>query len=117
MPEHRQAERLGLAPVRGEVLVLQPMHVTELSRIGMRVETTCALLVDSLHEFRLTLAGQTMVVKGRVAHSRISDVDRDAVTYLSGIEFVELSDRTAAAIGDYLASISRQRHALRRGDG
>ena len=109
MPEQRQAERLGISAVRGEVLVLQPLVITELSRIGMTVETACPLLVESLHEFRLTLDRQTIVVKGRVAHSRISDVDRDVLTYLSGIEFVELSDRATAAISDFLATIRRHR--------
>ena len=64
MPEHRQTERLGMSAVCGDVQVLQPMIITELSQTGMAVETACALLVESLHEFRLTLAGETVVVDG-----------------------------------------------------
>ena len=85
------------------------MIIIELSETGMAVETACALLVDSLHEFRLTLARETVVVRGRVAHSRICDVDRDVVTYLSGVEFVDVSDRTAATIAGFLTTIKRHR--------
>jgi hypothetical protein len=115
-PEHRRADRLGLCAAAGEVLVVQPMLVTEMSRTGMQVETACALLVDSLHEFRLTLAGRAMVVKGRVAHSRISAMDGDVVTYVSGVEFVGLSEVTAAAIDEFVVGIRAHRDALQRGD-
>ena len=40
-------------------------------------------------------ANARVVVKGRIAHSRISDVDQDIIMYRSGVEFIELSDRVA----------------------
>ena len=107
--EQRRAERLAVSGVSGEVHVPQPIIVTELSRQGMQVETACALLLDSLHEFRITLAGQPLVIKGRIVHSRISDVDRDVVTYLSGIEFVEVSDRVVAIVENFVATVARSR--------
>jgi hypothetical protein len=42
------------------------------------------------------------VVKGRVAHSRISDVDQDVVRYRSGVEFIEPSERVAAVIAEFI---------------
>jgi hypothetical protein len=48
-----------------------------------------------------------VVVKGRVAHSRISDVDQDIITYRTGVEFIELSDRVAAAIADFVDELAK----------
>jgi len=40
----------------------------------------------------VTLTGErSIVLKGRVAHSRISDGEQENVTYRSGIEFIEAS--------------------------
>jgi hypothetical protein len=106
----RHAERVNLAStLDGEVLVPQPMLIAQISRAGMQVETAFPLQLGSLHDFRLTLAAQSLVVKGRVVHSRISEVDRNAVTYLSGIEFVDVSLGVATVIAEYVDSIRRQR--------
>ena len=95
----RDSERIELlGGLSGEVMVFQPMRVRQISRGGMQVETSLALQLDSLHQFRLTLAGRSVVVRGRVAHSRISDVDQDIITYRSGVEFIEPSERVAAAM-------------------
>jgi hypothetical protein len=48
-------------------------------------------------------------VKGRVAHCRISDVDQDIVTYRSGVEFVEPSDRVADAISEFIELLKQKR--------
>ena len=50
-----------------------------------------------------------MVVKGRIAHSRISDVDQDIITYRSGVEFIELSDRVAAAIALFVDELAKEK--------
>jgi hypothetical protein len=42
-------------------------------------------------------------------HSRISDVDQDIVTYTTGMEFVEPSERVAAAIARYLETVKTNR--------
>ena len=72
----------------------------------MQVETGFPLQLDSLHDFRLTLKDRSIVVKGRIAHSRISDVDQDIITYRSGVEFIELSERVAAAIAEFVDEIA-----------
>jgi len=79
-------------------MVYQPSAVCQMSHGGMQVETGFPLQLDSLHDFRLTLGDRSVVVKGRIAHSRISDVDQDIITYRSGVEFIEPSERVAASI-------------------
>jgi hypothetical protein len=110
--DNRNSPRVDLSGVlRGDVLVPQPALVTQISRTGMQIETSFLLQLDSLHDFRLTLGGHSLVVKGRIAHSRISEVDREAVTYLSGVEFVETSQAVAVVIADYVELILQQRLA------
>jgi len=75
----------------------------------MQVETSFPLQLDSLHDFRLTLGDRSVVVKGRIAHSRISDVDQDIITYRSGVEFIEPSEHAAAAIQVFVDALARER--------
>ncbi len=99
----RDNERIELlGSLHGEVMVFQPTAIKQISRGGMQVETTFALQLDSLHDFRLSLGDRSIVLKGRVAHSRISDVDQDIVTYRTGIEFIEPSERVTSVIADFI---------------
>jgi hypothetical protein len=99
----RDAERIELiGGLSGEVMVFQPMSICQMSKGGMQVETGFPLQLDSLHDFRLSLGNRSVVVKGRVAHSRISDVDQDIVTYRSGVEFIEPSEPVAEVIGEFI---------------
>jgi hypothetical protein len=108
--DKRGAERVPiLGELQGEILVFQPMLVTEVSRGGATVETRFPLQLDSLHDLRLTLGSKSIVVKGRVVHSRISDVDQDIVTYRTGMEFVEMSERVAAAVAAFLDAVKTTR--------
>ena len=94
LDDKRDAERLQiLGELHGEVMVFQPMAIKEISLGGAQVETGFPLQLDSLHEFRLTLGDSSVVVKGRVVHCSISDVDQEIVLYRSGIEFIETSAR------------------------
>ena len=88
-------------------MVFQPTAVLQMSHGGMQVETAFPLQLDSLHDFRLTLGDRSVVVKGRVAHSRISDVDQDIVTYRTGVEFIELSERVQTAIAAFIDEITK----------
>ncbi|MCC7123807.1 MAG: PilZ domain-containing protein [Acidobacteria bacterium] len=89
-----------LGTLQGEVKVFQPTSVHQISLGGMQVETSFPLHLDSLYDFRLTLRDRSIVVKGRVAHSRIIDVDQDVVMYLSGVEFIEPSGPVADTIAE-----------------
>src|SRR5687768_4803980 len=91
--DKRYRERIQiLGELHGEVMLFQPLAIREISRGGAQVETSFPLQLDSLHEFRLTLGDRSIVVKARVAHCTITDVDQELITYRSGIEFVEPSD-------------------------
>jgi hypothetical protein len=108
--EKREEERVEiLGELHGEVMVFQPIAIKEISVGGAQVETIFPLQIDSLHDFRLTLGDRSVVVKGRVVHCRISDVDQELVTYRSGVEFIEPSDRIATVIQDFISAIQAGR--------
>lgn len=110
--ETRDTERIAiLGELHGEVMVFQPITIKEISRGGAQVETLFPLHVDSLHEFRFSLGDRSVVVKARIAHCSISDVEQEVVTYRSGIEFVELSDRVYEVIADFIDAIKTGRRA------
>ena len=111
--DKRDTERIEiLGELKGEVTVFQPMAIREISRGGALIETGFPLQLDSLHEFRLTLGERSVVVKGRVAHCSISDVEQEGVLYRSGIEFIEPSERVFAVIADFIEAIKTGRRAL-----
>ena len=102
----RRAERLEImGDLHGEVMIYQPMVLTQVSRRGAEVETTFPLQIDSLHDFRFVLGDRSIVVKGRVVHARVSNVENEATVYRSGIEFVEPSERIVEAIGEFLDEV------------
>jgi len=111
--DKRQAERMPmLGELHGEVMVFQPILVRDISRSGVTVETRFPLQIDSLHDVRLTLAGKSVVVKGRVVHSHISDVDQDIVVYRTGLEFVEPSSAVHGAISDFIETVKANRSGV-----
>ena len=111
--DKRDANRLQiLGDLSGEVMVFQPMAVKEISRGGAQVETGFPLHLDSLHELRLTLGDCSVVVKGRVVHCSITDVEHELVLYRSGIEFIEPPERVASAIAGFIDAVTTGRRAL-----
>jgi hypothetical protein len=111
--EKRDTERIQiLGELHGEVMVFQPVAIKEISRGGAQVETAFPLQLDSLHDFRLTLGDRSVVIKGRVAHCSISDVDQDVVVYRSGIEFIEPSGRIHHVVLEFIDAIRGGRRAL-----
>jgi len=110
--DKRDFERLQiLGDLLGEVMVFQPMSIKEISVGGAQVETAFPLHLNSLHDLRLTLGDRSVVVKGRVVHCSISDVEQEGVLYRSGIEFVEPSDRVFGVISDFIEAIKTGRRA------
>jgi len=111
--EKRDTERVPiLGELHGEVMVFQPMAIKEISRGGVQIETAFPLQIDSLHDVRLALGDRSVIVKGRVAHCHICDVDQELVIYRSGLEFIDLSDRVRSVITDFIAAIKDGRRAL-----
>ena len=111
--DKRDTERLQiLGDLHGEVMVFQPMAIKEISRGGAQIETGFPLHLDSLHDFRLTLGDRSLIVKGRVVHCSITDVEQELVVYRAGIEFIESSERIAAVISDFIDAVTNGRRAL-----
>ena len=110
--DKRDTDRITiLGELHGEVMVFEPMAIKEISHGGVQIETSLPLQLDSLHDFRLTLGDRSVVVKGRVAHCSISDVEQDGVVYRSGIEFVELSERVEDVIAEFIRAITDGRRS------
>jgi hypothetical protein len=108
----RDTERIQiLGELPGAASVQQTIYVKELSRGGAQVETSFPLQLNSLHEFRLSLGSLTVVVKGRVAHCHIEDIDPESVLYRAGVEFVDMPDWVARAIGEFVDALKTGRQA------
>jgi hypothetical protein len=102
----RQSERIQiLGDLPGAATIHQNILVKELSSRGAQIETTFPLVLNALHDFRLALGSLTVVVKGRVAHCRIEEVDADALVYRAGIEFIDVPDWVSTAMTDFLAAL------------
>jgi c-di-GMP-binding flagellar brake protein YcgR len=88
--DRRRTPRVDLlAELQGHAVTLdEQVQVTQLSLGGMTVETTAPLSPRVQHDFRISLAGATLTVHGRVVHSRVV-IRGDAVSYVAGLEFVE----------------------------
>ncbi len=111
-PDKREAERVPiLGELQGEMMVFQPMAVREIGRGGATVETAYPLQLNSLHDLRLTLGDRSIVVKGRVTHCSISDVEQEGVLYRSGVEFVEPSEPVSTVISDFIDAVLSGRRA------
>jgi hypothetical protein len=111
--DNRDTDRIQiLGELHGEVMVFQPMTIKEISRGGAQIETGFPLHLDSLHDFRLTLGERSIIVKARVAHCSISDLEQEGVVYRSGIEFVEPSERVGTVITDFIAAVQDGRRAV-----
>lgn len=111
--EKRDRERVEiLGELHGEVMIFQPLSIKEISHGGCLVETVFPLHINSLHDIRLTLGERSVVLKGRVAHCRISDVDQEIVHYRSGVEFIEPSERIREAIVHFIEAIKAGRRLV-----
>ncbi len=110
--KQRDGERIPiLGELHGEVTVFQPITIREISRGGAQIETTVPLQLNSLHQFRLVLGDRSIIVKGRVAHCRVSEVDDQGTTYRAGVEFIDLSEPVAAAIAEFVDAIKDVRQS------
>ena len=106
MPGTRKSERVPiLGELHGEIMVFEPLLVKELAAHGATIETAFPLPLNSLHDLRLTLGTGAVVVKARVVHSHVGEMEQDAVRYRSGVEFVEPPAYVGAAISEYLETL------------
>lgn len=106
----RASERVPIrGTLHGDIMVFEPLVVREVSTKGASIETSFPMHIDSLHDVRLTLGDVSVVVKGRVAHSHVSEVSRDIVTYRTGIEFIEPSAPVLGVLTTFLAELKASR--------
>jgi hypothetical protein len=94
-----------LGELQGEVMVYEPMAITEISRGGAQIETSYPLQIDSLHDFRLVLGDRSIVLKARIVHARVVEVEDRATIYRAGIEFVQPSERIVDAVAEFMDAI------------
>jgi c-di-GMP-binding flagellar brake protein YcgR len=109
--ERRRESRLRiLGTLQGDVTIVQPVRIIDISAGGASVEIERALALESLHDFRLNLGERSAIVKARVAYCRISDIWPDHVMYRAGLEFVEVSPHARDAIATYITdtTVARQ---------
>ena len=105
-------ERVAVpTPLSGEVKVYQPMTILDISRGGAQIETPFALQLDSLHDFRLSLGDQSIVVKGRIAHCQIGELKEGIVLYRTGVEFIEMSGHVQSAIALFVEALKLVKRA------
>jgi hypothetical protein len=104
--ERRQAPRINLLmELKGDLIALdEPASVQQLSLRGMTVHTNVPLGPNGTHEFRLHLGDRTLDVKTRVVHSRVV-VERDDVSYISGLAFVDLTPDAEATLDTLIHSL------------
>ena len=106
----REAERVPiLGALQGEIMAFQPMLIRQITANGLTIETSVPLRLNSLHDIRLGLGSRTLVIKGRVVHEYVSEMDHEIVTYRSGIEFVEPSDGARGVITEFIESLKSSR--------
>jgi hypothetical protein len=111
-PERREEERVPvLGALDGDVMVFLPMAITEIARGGVQVETPFAFQIDSIHELRLALGERPIVVKGRVTHCSVVDVEQEFVRYRTGLEFVDLPPRLAEVIAAFVETTKNERRS------
>jgi hypothetical protein len=87
------------------------MTILDVSHGGAQIETPFALQLDSLHDFRISLGERSVVVKGRIAHCHIGELQEGVVLYRTGVEFIEVSDHVQAAIEDFVDALKVSQRA------
>ena len=111
--DKRDRERVPiLGELRGEVMVFQHMTILDISLGGAQIETAFPLQLDSLHDFRLTLGDLSIVVKGRIAHCHIGDLDEERVGYRTGVEFIDPPGHAQDAIANFVHALKDARRGV-----
>lgn len=107
--ERRRLERLRVAGlVQGEVRIVHPIRLVEISEGGASIEVTQPLVIESLHDFRIELGDNIVIVKGRVAHCRVAEVEHGRLAYRAGVEFVDQPAHVREAVYDYIIGLKRK---------
>jgi hypothetical protein len=107
--DRRRSPRVEiLGRLHGHVVALNvPVKVLEMSLGGLAIETEMQFPEGAIHEFALTLGdGSTVIVQGRVVHSRNTAPEGETPVYVSGVEFEDDDTPDATGtVGDLLNKI------------
>jgi hypothetical protein len=98
-----------LGHVPGEMTVMVPIAIRDLGPQGVQVESSFPLLLNSVHDLRLHLGDDSLVVRGRVAHCRVADLGTDVTVYRAGFEFIDPPERVLQAVEAHLSRMAQQR--------
>jgi hypothetical protein len=110
--ERREAPRIGiLGTLRADVLFPQRLDITDISAAGLQAASSFPFQLDTVYEFRLTLEHMVVVVKGRVVHSAVREIDPHGVEYRTGVDFVDVAEGTRAALDTFARRLVEQRNA------
>ena len=113
--ERRDALRIEiLGTLRADVLLPQRLDITDISAAGLQAASSFPFQLDAIYEFRLTLDERVVVVKGRVVHSAVRDVDPDGVQYRTGVDFVDVADAVRHAIDNFARRLVKARSETHR---
>jgi hypothetical protein len=113
--ERRRGARVDLlAELQGHVVTLdETITVRQVGPGGLTIETTAPLSARVTHDFRVTVDDRTALVRARLAHSRVQ-MQGDAVSYLSGLEFVEPSQDAIHILDEIVARAHQSLREARR---
>ena len=101
--ERRREERLRIPnSMPGDVTIVEPVRIVDISLCGAAVELERSLALESLHDFRLALGDRSAIVKARVAYCRVSDIWPDRMVYRAGLEFLDVAPRVRDAIAAFI---------------
>jgi len=110
--DKRESARIDiLGTLAGEVSVLAPILIRDISQTGALVECGFPLILGSGHDLRLHLGDDSVVVKARVVRCHIADIGRELVRYVAGLEFVNLPPHVGVAITAYIEHLRHQRES------
>jgi hypothetical protein len=108
--EQRETPRVDtLGKLTGEVSVLASITVYNICQHGAQVECAFPLILGSVHELRLHLADDPVVVRARVIHCHIAEIGHELVRYVAGVEFIDRQPHVDAALEAYLERLRRER--------
>lgn len=102
-PDRRRSPRVDLlADLQGHLVTLdERVEVRQVSAGGLTVAMNAPLSPHLTHDFRLTFDGRTAVVRAELRHARV-EVTNDEVAYVSGLQFVDLSEDARALVAAIL---------------
>jgi hypothetical protein len=93
----------------GEVTIIEPLRLIEISGGGAKIEVETPLVPESLHAFRFRLPERPVVVTARIVYCRITDLTSEAIVYCAGIEFTAVPPHVKEAIAAYIDRLEAAR--------